>query len=101
MLRGDHLAKSPHRNVAETFGRRKQLPVFQLIAEYGVGDVVGGEGEARDLHQQRVIRQRGRVGQLRFDHLALLQIVAGDDEVGGLHCFDPGCFACSDLCAVR
>jgi hypothetical protein len=53
MLRGDHLAKPPYRNVAETFGRRKQLPVFQTIAEHGVGDVVGGEGEARDLHQQR------------------------------------------------
>jgi hypothetical protein len=29
---------------------------------------------------------------LRFDYLALLQIVAGNDEVGGLHCFDP-CFS--------
>src|SRR5439155_2076881 len=60
-----------------------------MIAEYGIGDVVGGEGEARNLHQQRVIGQCGRVGQLRFDHLALLQIVAGDDEIGGWHCFDP------------
>ena len=49
MLRGDHLAKSPHRNVAETFRRRKQLPVFQLIAEHGVGDVVGGEARSASI----------------------------------------------------
>src|SRR5260221_2605125 len=28
MTRGDHLAKSPHWNIAEIFRRRKQLPVF-------------------------------------------------------------------------
>ena len=27
-----------------------------------------------------------------LDELALLQIVAGDDEVGGFHGFDPGIF---------
>ena len=64
MARGDHVAKSPHRNVAETFGRRKQLPVFQLVAEHGVGDVVGGEREAIDLDQQRVVGQCGGIGQL-------------------------------------
>jgi hypothetical protein len=41
------------------------------------------EGKARDLHQERLARQCGHVGQLRLDHLALLQIVAGDDEIGG------------------
>src|SRR5437899_9701190 len=60
-----------------------------MIAEYGIGDVVGGEGEARDLHQQRLVRQRSRVGQSRLDYLALLQIVAGDDKIGGWHWFDP------------
>ncbi len=56
-----------------------------MIAEYGVSDVVGGEGEARDFHQQGFLRQCGHVRQARVDHLALLQVVAGDDEVGGLH----------------
>jgi hypothetical protein len=51
--------------------------------------VVGGEGEAGDVHQQCVIRQRGGVGPLRFDRFALLQIIAGDDEVGGLHVLGP------------
>ena len=101
MLRGDHLAKPPHRNVAETCRRRKQLPILQAIAEHGIGDVVGSEGEARDLHQQRLVGQRSRIGQLRLDHLALLQIVAGDDELGGLHGFDPLRFTCRNLCAVR
>jgi hypothetical protein len=74
-----------------------------MIAEHGIGNVVGGEREACDLHQQRLVRQRGRFGQWGFDYLALLQIVAGDDEIGGLHCFDPcfshaAIFAPSDEC---
>ena len=101
MFRGDHLAKSPHRNIAETCRRRKQLPVLQLIAEHGVGDVVGGKGEAGDLHQQRFIGQRSGVRQLRVDDFALLQIVAGDDEVGGLDCSHPLRFTCRNLCAIR
>src|SRR6185295_12714729 len=55
MFRGDHLAKSPYRNVAETFGRRKQLPILQMIAEHGVSNVVGGEGETGDFYQQGLI----------------------------------------------
>ena len=35
---------------------------------------VGGEGEAGDLHQQRFIGKRSRVGRLRFDDFALLQV---------------------------
>jgi hypothetical protein len=85
MLGGDHVAKAPHRDVAKTFGRRKQLPIFQLVAERGVGDVVGGESEAIDLHQQRVGGQRVRIGQQRLDQLALLKIISGDDEIGCLH----------------
>jgi hypothetical protein len=57
-------------------GAGKQLPVFELLADRGVGDVVGGECEAVDFYQQRLVGQRRRVGQLRFDDLALLQIVA-------------------------
>jgi len=41
------------------------------------------------------------VRQLRLDHLALLQIVSGDDKLGGLHGFDPLRFTRSDLCACR
>ncbi len=92
MTRSHHLAKSPHRNVAEIFGRRKQLPVFQLVAENGVGDVVGGESEAVDLDQQRLIGQGGGVRQFTLDEFALLQILACNDEVGGFHVFDPGFF---------
>ena len=65
MAGGDHLAESPHWNVAEIFGRRKQLPVIQLIAENGVSDVVGCQCEAIDFDQQRVIGQGGGVRQLR------------------------------------
>ena len=50
---------------------------------------------------KRVIGQCSHVGQLRLDHLALLQIVAGDDEISGWHWFDPCFFTCSDLCADR
>jgi len=85
MFRGDHLAKSPDRNVAKAIRGGKQRPVFQMIPEHGVGDVVSGEGKARDLHQQRFVGQRIGVGQPRFDRLAALQIVARHDEVGGLH----------------
>ena len=60
-----------------------------MLAEHGVSNVVGGEGKAGDLHQQGVIGQRGRIRQLRVDDFALLQIVAGDDEVGGVHVLDP------------
>jgi hypothetical protein len=67
VTRGDHLAKSPHRDVAEILRRRKQAPVFQLIAENGVGDVVGRERKAIDLDQQRLIGQCGCVRQLRLD----------------------------------
>ena len=56
MVGGGHLAKAPHRNVAEPLRRRKQLPVFQFIAEHRIGDVVGGEREAIDPDQQRVAR---------------------------------------------
>ena len=90
MLGDEHLAKAPHRDVAEAGGRRKQLPVFQLIAENRIGDVVGGEGEAIDPQQQRFGRQRIGIGQMQLDGPALLQIVARDDEVGGGHGFGPG-----------
>jgi hypothetical protein len=70
-------------------GAGNSCPVFQLIACNSVSDVVGGECEAVDFYQQRLVGQRRRVGQLRFDDLALLQIVASDDEVGGLHWLDP------------
>jgi hypothetical protein len=86
----DHLAKSPHRDVAESLRCRKQLPVLQLIAQHGIGDVVGRQREACNLDQQRLVRQRGGIGQLCLDHLACLQIIAGDDEVGGFHGGDPG-----------
>jgi hypothetical protein len=79
MPRGDHVAKSPDRNDAEAVRRRKQVPVFQLIAEHRVGDVVGGEREAVDFHQQRAVRQG--FGQLRFDEAALREVVAGNDEL--------------------
>ena len=85
MPRGDHIAESPDRNDAEAVGRRKQLPVFQLVAEHGIGDVVGGERKAIDPDQQRAVGQLGRIGQPRLDQLALLQIVACDDEIGGVH----------------
>jgi hypothetical protein len=35
---------------------------------------------------------RGGVGKLRLDESALPQIIAGNDEVGGFHVFDPGGF---------
>src|SRR5258708_35809657 len=92
MLRSDSLAKYPLRNVAEIFWRRKQMTVFQLIALHRVSDVVRGEGEAVDFYQQRLIGQGGVVRQLRLDDLALLQIVACNDEVGGGHGFGPGIF---------
>ena len=101
MLRGDHFAKSPHRNVAEILRRRKQLPVFQLIAEHGVGDVVGGEGEARDLDQQRVIGQRGGVGQLRFDRSCIAADHCGRRRSRWLAWVRSLRFTCRDLCAVR
>jgi len=93
MARGDDVAESPHRDVAETFGRRKQLPVFQLVAEHRIGDIVGGEREAIDLDQQGVVRQLAGVGQFPLDESALLQIVACNGEIGGFHFFDPGIFA--------
>jgi hypothetical protein len=77
----------------------EQLPIFQLVAEHGVGDVVGGESEAIDLHQQRVGGQAIGIGPLRLDRLVLLQVVAGNDEVDGLHMSDPSGLACRDLCA--
>ena len=93
VLRGDYLAKPPHRNVAEFFRRRKQLPVFQIIAGHRVGNIVGGKREAVDLDQQRVIWQGAGIRQLRLNEFAALQIVAGDNEVGRFHVFDPGGFA--------
>jgi hypothetical protein len=90
MFRGGHLAKAPHRNVAETVWRGKELPVFQLVAEHRIGDVVGGEGEAVDLHQQGVGRQCIRIGKPGRDHLALLEIISRNDEVGRCHGCDPG-----------
>ena len=78
----DHVAKAPHGDVAEIGWRREQPPVTQLLAEYRVGDVVGGESKAIDFHQQRVIGQRARIGQVRLDQFALLEIISGDDEVG-------------------
>jgi hypothetical protein len=97
MFRGDHLAKSPHRNVAETRRRRKQLPIFQLITEHRVGDVVGGERKKVDLDEQSFARKRGD-WQSGFDQFALLQIVARDDEVKGFHCSGSRYFSCRDLC---
>ena len=101
MFRGDHLAKSPHRDIAKTIRRRKQRPVFQLIAHHGIGDVVGGKGKARDFHQQRFAGQSGSIWQLRRDAPALLRVVACHDEVGGGHGFDPGLMMCGDLCYER
>ncbi|MGY4254725.1 hypothetical protein ACVI1L_001793 [Bradyrhizobium sp. USDA 4516] len=98
MFRDQHLAKAPHRDDAVALGRREQMPVFQLLADHGVGDVVGGEGEAGHLHQQRIGRQRRGIGQLRLDHLALLQVVADDDEVGRVHGDDPS-FRCAGIVA--
>ena len=49
--------------------------------------------EAIDFDQQGFVRQRGDIRQLHLDEFALLQIVAGHDEVGGFHGFDPGIFA--------
>ncbi|GCC45976.1 hypothetical protein chiPu_0029934, partial [Chiloscyllium punctatum] len=34
MLRGQHLAKAPHRDDAVALGRREQMPVFQLLADH-------------------------------------------------------------------
>ena len=81
------------RDVAEILGRREQLPVFQPIAENSVSDVVGCEREAIDFDQQRFVGQHSSIGQLSLDEFALLQIVAGNDEVGGFHFFDPGVVA--------
>ena len=81
----DHVAEAPDRNDAEAVWRGKQLPVFQLLAEQRVSDVVGGEGEAVDLHQQRIARQRVTVRTFRADCPASLQILACDDEVVRLH----------------
>ena len=50
------------------------------------------EGEARDFDQQCVVRQCGRVRRVRLDDLALLQVGARDDEIGGGHGCDPGFF---------
>jgi hypothetical protein len=58
MLRGNDIAKAPDRDIAKAVGSRKQLPVFHGIAEHGVSDVVGGEGEAIDFHQEAIVRQR-------------------------------------------
>ena len=37
--------------------------------------------------------KRIRIRQVRLDQFALLQIVAGNDEVGGVHVSIPGCSA--------
>jgi hypothetical protein len=74
-------------------GARKQLPVLQLIAQHGVGDVVGGEGEAADLDEQRVAGQIGGGGKRCFDEFAARKIVARHGEVDGrFHLRDPGIF---------
>jgi len=65
----------------EIVGRRKQLPVFQLVAEHGVGDVVGVKAKRSILISSAPSGNLGSIGQPRFDGLALLQIVARDDEV--------------------
>jgi hypothetical protein len=85
MLRRNHIAKTPDRNVAETLRRRKQVPVFELVAGQRVGDVVGGEGEAFDLHQHRLLGQVPAFRQDRLDEFALLEVVARNDELGGIH----------------
>ncbi|WP_445490694.1 hypothetical protein [Rhodopseudomonas sp. RCAM05734] len=66
-------------------GAGNRLPVFQRIAERGVGDVVGGDGEAIDLQQDAVFRQSVRIGQVRLDHFAVLKIVARNDELKSTH----------------
>ena len=62
-----------------------------VVAKHGIGDVVGREGEAVDFDQQRFIGKRICIRQLRFDEFAVPQIMAGNDEVGGIHGSTLGC----------
>jgi hypothetical protein len=89
-------------------GAGKQLPVFQFVAKHGVSDVVGGEGEAIDLDQQRIVGQLSGVGDRGLDEFAVMKVIARDDEVGGVHGSISGAsgwrkipaaiFACSNEC---
>ena len=85
MARGDHVTESPHWNVAVAIRCGKQTPVFELIAQHRIGDVVGGEGEAVDFQQQAIDGQIVGGRKRYINEAALLEVVAGDDELSGCH----------------
>lgn len=62
--RGKHLGEAPDRDDAQPLAGREELPVAQGIAEGGIGDVVGGQGELADRQQRLAFRQRLRGGQV-------------------------------------
>jgi hypothetical protein len=81
MFRRDHIAKSPCRNGTETFRWRKQAPVFQSFAHDGVGNVVAAKAKRSIFTSNQSLGSA--LGNCR-DHLELLQIIFGDNKVGGL-----------------
>ena len=76
-------AEAPHRHLPPVLlRRREELPVAHRVAEGGIGDVVGREGEGVDADPHLA----GREGRVLADVQAGLgQRGLADDEFGGGH----------------
>ncbi|MNP50540.1 hypothetical protein D3C76_1448100 [compost metagenome] len=85
-VRLHHLGEAPDRDDAHPFlPRRKELPIAHRLAQGGIGDVVGGEGEAVDT-QQRLPFAKIPGLQLVFTDAAFGNLVALDQQFqGGPH----------------
>jgi hypothetical protein len=80
VLGGGDVGKAPDRDPPPPGLGREEVPVVHRVAEDGVGDVVGGQAEARDLEQRFTL---SGLRWLTLDEAGRVQIFPADLEVDG------------------